>query len=379
MAYTYDDFLNKANSSGMLGEFSQEDLATTQKHPEFGLSLLTLKQDASKATTAEGRLLAQEAETQLRKSYNSAAGDLQTPGITVGSETNSATAGAQTAADSENGEGNVPQVTQGSFLYDPEEDPRYAAYKKAYLREGDRAAANALAQASALTGGVPSTAAIAASQQAGDYYAGKLADIIPELYSDAYNQHVTEQQLQADLELQKISNALNLYKTLGYATPEIAQILGLHSTQDGNQTGSTTGSTGNDSDHKVNWDNQGYDKAEIAKLQNWLGVEVDGLFGLKSKAALEKAGYSSLEQAMQEQPWLSGPGDGQPGSETGTGTETTDGLSANAQSLLKRALTFQPYGDTMFKNTLLDSLSAAYENGLITEQDFKTIAYEYGL
>ena len=75
----------------------------------------------------------------------------------------------------------------GPFSWSKETDPAYSAYAKQYRREGDRATANALAQAAAATGGQVSTAAMTAAGQAGDYYAGQLADKIPELYENAYN------------------------------------------------------------------------------------------------------------------------------------------------------------------------------------------------
>lgn len=83
-------------------------------------------------------------------------------------------------------------LNREKFTYDPETDPQYASYRKEYAREGQRAAANALGQAAAMTGGMPSTAAIAASQQAGDYYASQMADKIPELYQAAYNMYMDE-------------------------------------------------------------------------------------------------------------------------------------------------------------------------------------------
>ena len=45
MAYTYDDFVKAANQSGLMGQFSQDDLNLAQKYPEFGLSVLSLKKD----------------------------------------------------------------------------------------------------------------------------------------------------------------------------------------------------------------------------------------------------------------------------------------------------------------------------------------------
>ena len=75
----------------------------------------------------------------------------------------------------------------GEFSYDYSADPVYGAYAKQYRREGDRAAANALAQTSAATGGMPSSYAVSAAAQAGNYYGSQLADKIPQLYSEAYD------------------------------------------------------------------------------------------------------------------------------------------------------------------------------------------------
>ncbi len=78
------------------------------------------------------------------------------------------------------------------FRYNPDEDPLYGSYKKAYLREGDRAAANALATSAAATGGMASSYANTAAQQAANYYAGQLADIIPDLRERAYNEYAND-------------------------------------------------------------------------------------------------------------------------------------------------------------------------------------------
>ena len=75
------------------------------------------------------------------------------------------------------------------FTYDVAADPVYQAYKKEYTREGRRAAEDTLGSYAAMTGGVPSTAAVTASRQAGDYYAAQLADKVPELYKLAYDMY----------------------------------------------------------------------------------------------------------------------------------------------------------------------------------------------
>ena len=78
------------------------------------------------------------------------------------------------------------------FSYDLETDPSWQAYKKQYTREGRRASEDALAQAAAMTGGVPSSYANTAAQQAGNYYMTQMTDKIPELYQLAYGRYADE-------------------------------------------------------------------------------------------------------------------------------------------------------------------------------------------
>lgn len=80
--------------------------------------------------------------------------------------------------------------------YDPETDPVWQAYQKQYRREGDRATRNAMGEYAARTGGVPSSYAVTAASQAGDYYASLLSDKLPQLYQDAYNRYLQEFQRQ---------------------------------------------------------------------------------------------------------------------------------------------------------------------------------------
>ena len=310
MAYTYENFVSNANAAGLMNQFSEQDLQIAQRNPEFGLSLLGLLKDNSNAKTAEQRLLATEAANQLRKNYGVYnTGSLGTDSAYAGSY------GTQIndLMDQINNYGPFNYegqdryqelldsiVHQQPFSYDPQSDPSWGSYKKAYMREGDRASANALAQASAASGGRASSYAVTAAQQAGNYYAGQLADIIPTLEQNAYARYVGdfnnrlsslgaiendrafdyqnwmneynmlqnslgnyqgqdetdyqryldayEQQYRAEQD--KIAqdqlayeNALALYQTLGYATPEVAAILGIDAGS-GSGGGGGTGSGG---------------------------------------------------------------------------------------------------------------------------------------
>lgn len=78
------------------------------------------------------------------------------------------------------------------FSYDYRTDPAWQAYKKEYTREGRRASEDTLGQYAAMTGGMPSTAAMTAASQANDYYNAKMTDKIPELYKLAYEMYADE-------------------------------------------------------------------------------------------------------------------------------------------------------------------------------------------
>ena len=84
------------------------------------------------------------------------------------------------------------------WSYDRNSDPVWQALEKQYRREGQRSAQDALGQYAAMTGGVPSSYAVTAASQAGDYYAAQLSDRLPELYRNAYERYLEEYQRQLD-------------------------------------------------------------------------------------------------------------------------------------------------------------------------------------
>jgi hypothetical protein len=75
------------------------------------------------------------------------------------------------------------------FSYDAVSDTLYQQYRKQYTREADRSAEDVLGKAAVMTGGMPSTAAVAASQQASDYQMSQMTDKIPELQQLAYSMY----------------------------------------------------------------------------------------------------------------------------------------------------------------------------------------------
>lgn len=230
MAYTYDDFVKAANQSGLMGQFSQDDLNLAQKYPEFGLSVLSLKKDYNNATTAEQRLLANQAANELRKSYGNYSGGADGGSFRLESKLNRRAddllgqigsfgsfsydeAPAYENAFAQQQKDLLDRIlNREDFSWSKETDPQWSSYKKSYLREGDRATANALAQASAASGGRPSSHAVNAATQAGDYYATKLNDVIPTLYQQAYERYLDEYNMKL-----KDLNAVNQQEQLDYA------------------------------------------------------------------------------------------------------------------------------------------------------------------
>lgn len=89
-------------------------------------------------------------------------------------------------------DGILEGLEQSRFSYDPAADPLWQSYQKQYRREGQRAAEDALGRAAANTGGVASSWAVTAAAQAGNDYAARLSDRLPEVYQSAYDRYLRE-------------------------------------------------------------------------------------------------------------------------------------------------------------------------------------------
>lgn len=209
MAYTYDDFLAVQERMGRT--LGGADLELAKKYPEVGISLLSLGEDYNKATTQEGKLLAHQAAEELRKSYGGYSGGQDGSGYIVLSQPEKQVADAlgkvgsvgsftyrEQAPTYENQYAEQQKqlldelMNRKEFSYDKDEDPAWSSYKKSYLREGERASADALGKAAAATGGRPSSFAMTAASQAGDYYAAQLNDALAALEQQAYGRYVDE-------------------------------------------------------------------------------------------------------------------------------------------------------------------------------------------
>lgn len=236
--YTYDEFLQKARQSGLLGSLSQADLRLAERDPDAGMSILSYKLDYKNASTDEARALANAGAEKIRSTYG---------GYTAGTAGDGYYLNEGLAEDG--GYVNAFADEQRRLVSALEAEPDYEAradalwedYRKAYLREGQRAYENALGDAAANTGGLASTAAVTAAQQAKNYYNAAAADKRPELYQQAYenwlaarSQAVTElgaydqlDRTAADQAQQERDNALALWQAYGYVTEPVAAVLGL--------------------------------------------------------------------------------------------------------------------------------------------------------
>lgn len=130
----------------------------------------------------------------------------------------------------------LPGSSQGSGYKNPyteELDAAIArmqdtgAYKKQYLQEADRTMRDTLGQYATMTGGIPSTQAVAAASQQADYYKSQLGQQLADL--DRQNAGLllsASQNAQNEYQMM-ISEALDRWTRLGYADDQVAQILGV--------------------------------------------------------------------------------------------------------------------------------------------------------
>lgn len=234
--YTYADFEAEAKKAGLLDSFSSADLKLAQENPDAGISILNYKKDYLNATTDELRAAANAGAESIRSSYGNYTGGATGSGYylnelspqdydapTVGSFTYESAPSYESRYDEQIQDMLGTVTNYGSFSYDAANDPLMQQYTKMYAREGQRATQDALGEAAALTGGMPSSYAVSAAAQAGNYYAAQAADKMPELYELAYNQYLNDfnlklSQLSAlqgaeESDYMKFTDELNQYNT----------------------------------------------------------------------------------------------------------------------------------------------------------------------
>ena len=178
---TYDQFIEAAQREGLLDKFGAADLQAIQNDPDLGMSLLGAKVGYRDATT----------QAEKNKWHETAEAQRRVQGYTTDP---SGTYAIEIPGEKQNQQINrlISAMENRQFSYDPYTDPVYQAYRKQYLREGQRAMQDTLASASAMTGGRASSYAVSAAAQANNNYAAQAANMIPELYNQAYQRYMDE-------------------------------------------------------------------------------------------------------------------------------------------------------------------------------------------
>lgn len=252
--YTFDDFKKKLAENNLY--FSDADMKLAERNPDAGMSLINYKLDYNNATTDELRALANKGAESVRSNYGGYSGGvdgsnyyLSEPSPSsfyypeMDSYQNNWSQQIKDNFDKLNNYGSFEYgasapvyndsyaserqdildqlINPDPFEYNYKNDDVYKAYAKQYAREGQRATQDTLAAASAQSGGLASSYALTAANQAGNYYASQLSDKIPELYENAYNRYLNEYkqkynalaavQGESQSEYDKYLNQLNQY------------------------------------------------------------------------------------------------------------------------------------------------------------------------
>jgi hypothetical protein len=236
MAYTSQNFIDDYNKWQYKDQMSSYDYNMALANPEIGQQIMSLKDqwNAPGATSAQRGILNSQAEA-LRTQYGSSGtgqynytgggdGSGYNPIIPASTATTPSTPFQSQYQDEIGGLlskigdygafsfgtpaptytnrhdptiqsllGDI--VNRPEFSYDKDTDPNWGAYAKQYRREGELASRDAMAAASARSGGLQSSSAATAGQQASNYYASKLSDMLPQLYQQAYDRYSNEYQM----------------------------------------------------------------------------------------------------------------------------------------------------------------------------------------
>ena len=135
----------------------------------------------------------------------------------------------------------VSDYLGSSFSYDQSRDPAAQAYRENYIQNGQRAMQDTMAQAAARTGGLASSYATQAGQQAYNSYMSDLNAQLAGLRQQAIDNYLSDQALQQDRintvaslgqqaessYYNRVSDAMDRWATLGYADDTVAGILGV--------------------------------------------------------------------------------------------------------------------------------------------------------
>lgn len=205
--FTSEQVRKKAEDFGVWDSMSDADKQLIISNPDAGMTIVQGKYDWLNASTQQEKEKAHALVESVRKSYGGYSGG-DDGGSFYASEKSP---GSFNYAQKPSFEDPYAQKLENErkeyleredFSYDAQSDPLYSQYKKTYAREGERATADALGAAAAASGGIPSSYALTAASEAGNYYVSKMADKIPELHDIAYGKYLDELNLdRSDIEV----------------------------------------------------------------------------------------------------------------------------------------------------------------------------------
>lgn len=288
------------------------------------------------------------------------------------------------------------------FEYNMNADELYQQYKDQYARQGSLAMQDTMGQAAKLTGGYGNSFAQTAGQQVFQGYQQQLNDRIPELYNLALSKYQMEGQNLMDQfsmlgamddrdygrfqddrswEYQQGRDQISdsrydqewdyqqerdriedewRQKEFDEAKRQYDQQYALQQEKSSSSSSSNPGSTRNPG-NGVKADNGSLTPEQVKALQKALGVDQDGRYGPKSKAA---AGGLSAEEAYKK--FVEGAGDGT--------------LSSAGQAFMNN-LPYPHAGSdiNVWKNTVRTRLEKQYNEGKLSEDDVVIILKKLGI
>ena len=245
MAGTYADALKKITDAGLYDQTSEFDKGLLVTNPGFADNIVRNKTGYMNATTPEERQSYNDKMNADRAYYGGYTGgtagmdyfptgnntykNMNLTNIYSGALPNSGTGadGYKAPTPSQNSTnpygdftsewtGNVKQMMLNPyeakmFRYNYKSDPTYKGMLDAYTRNGEIAGKNTLARLAAATGGAPSTYAVQAATAAQAQEMDKLANYIPQLQQNAWNQYTNDRDFGAD----QYWRTLNTMRDLG--------------------------------------------------------------------------------------------------------------------------------------------------------------------
>ena len=270
------------------------------------------------------------------------------------------------------------------FEYKMTEDPLYQQYRDQYIREGQRAMKDTMAQTAMMSGGYANTAGAIAAQQGYDNYLAQLNDRVPQLEQQAYGKYV--------------DNLADMYNQLGAYQSEENRLYG--------QYMDALGQFNTDRDYAFRSMQAAMDQNNYENEFNRNIFESDREFNMADKQnaidlALATGDYSYLEDMGIDLGYLNllkdadiaqanaqiakangtvAGGSGSSGSKSGGSKKKTakkdddqDGKTTNGYTFL--LMNYKLLGDTDAFKKKVEELKA---NGQVTDADYEKFLKSYG-